>query len=1625
MISKRRLATSRASRARRIVFPLHCEAIERRLLLSNYVVTNTNDDTNANSLRWAIEQVNNDTTPDTIEFDIAASGTQTIQLTSPLPALTNSVVIDGTTQGGYQSSPVVVIDGSNLPAGSNGLTLSAGASTVLGLAIVGFSGSGIVLDSTGGDVVASDYLGVDPSGSQAEPNGTGISILGSSSNTVGGTTAGAGNVISGNSGAGVLIEYSTTDASNNFIFGNEIGTTADGLSPLGNALAGVVISGASQNQVGGPGIAGNVISANGGPGIELVSGASETTIFNNQIGVGVDGATPLGNGSDGIQITDSPNTQIGGVSTGQGNVIGCNRGNGINVAGASSGTTVEANAIGTDPTGSQNLGNSLNGISLGASSNSIGGPTASAGNLIDHNGNGSVGAGVLLVGNVVHNTILSNSIYLNAYLGINLGAGPTDNHQPGTQGPNDYQNYPVLSLSQSDGSATTIQGTLISTPNTSFLIQFFGSPTEDSTGYGEGKDLLGSAYVETNNNGYATFDTGLSAGSSAGQFVSATATSPSGDTSEFSLDIVTQGQVNLQLTGTGTPNPVLSGGQETYTLSVANEGDISAHQVVLSDQIPSGVSVISATTSQGYIIPWFNGTTVEASLGTIGPGNQATVTIVVGIPTTMTGTITDTATVTSQETDPDPSNESATIVTSVEQAADVSIAMSAAPEPVLQGGDLTYTITVADLGPASASNVIVTLPVAAGASYVSATSPTGSTTFANGQVTASLGSLAVNSPVTLTIVLQAETAGQLSETATVSSDDIDPDPMNNHINITSTVEPAADLAVTISASAPAAAATIDLVYTVTVTNNGPADDPNVTLSDTLPAAADLISVSAGGGLVPTVQNGVVSLSVGLLPSGASETLTIEVDLTGPAGSTLTDSAAASGQLADPDESNNTVTLVLPVRGISDLGISAVATAGTVPVGQPATFAITVTNFGTADEPDAVVTSQLPENVDFVSASATQGQAPVVDQTGVLTVDLGALASNGSAVITLVLAPGVESVGSLTESFAVQGQNVDPNLANNSASASINVAPASDLSVVISPDAEPAFQQVDWTFSVIVTNSGPCAATGVTALAELPADVEVKAESSSQGQAPVVQNGVVTAALGPLPVGGTATIILVIEPTAVGSMEISASVRGDQFDPDLSNDQDSIQVPVSPSVNLGVQLLASSARVLTGHNLTLTAMVVNAGPSEATQVAMNLPLASGLVFVSASTSQGTTGIVSGQFVAQLGGLAPGAQATVSVVVTPTIAGPISATASATATEYQLDPQDCSATATPAVTAIESPGVLAFSPASYAVSEMAGYAVLSVERSDGTAGAVSVKYQTAAVNATPGLDYVQTSGQLSFATGQTTATIKIPVLDDPWDNHDEYVSVALSAPSGGAVLGTVSSASLRIIDVDPDTTPPAVSQLSWSGTSRSISSLTLSFNAPLMASLATNPANYRLIDLSAGGQIVATRAPVYGQVYSTQTFTVTLDPITPLASGQTYEIMAMGTGAAPIRDLAGDVLGATSAGQPGSNYVATFEQGTNLQYVDGSGNRVTLTLKGPGYLEQIRDAYGNGQVLNVIGEVPHRTTLAGSIKAGKHGSGRTTLGIINGLGNYGDVRVQMTTPPFMLRQFPFQEKGQGKV
>ena len=133
-------------------------------------------------------------------------------------------------------------------------------------------------------------------------------------------------------------------------------------------------------------------------------------------------------------------------------------------------------------------------------------------------------------------------------------------------------------------------------------------------------------------------------------------------------------------------------------------------------------------------------------------------------------------------------------------------------------------------------------------------------------------------------------------------------------------------------------------------------------------------------------------------------------------------------------------------------------------------------------------------------------------------------------------------------------------------------------------------------------------------------------------------------------------------------------------------------------------------------------------------------------------------------------------------------------------------------------MESAGTVQFGAGSYELTDQSGVAVIPVVRLYGTSGTITVNYQTVAVNATPGLDFTPVSGTLTLGPGQSSGSIQVPVLDDPYKNHDDFVNVTIADPTGGALLGPITTALLHIQDVDPDVTAPVVTGLALSGSSR---------------------------------------------------------------------------------------------------------------------------------------------------------------------------------------------------------------
>lgn len=498
---------------------------------STFTVNSTNDADDGTcdemhcSMREAINAANLNTGPDTIGFKIPAtldpgclgvSGVCVIRPLSELPALTdNDTTIDGYTQNG--SAPAagvtpatlrIVLDGSSAPAGTNGLKIEdASLNLIKGLVIGGFEyGIEISGSPATGNAIEGCYLGTDYTGSTPFPNSqVGIEIhSGAQSNNIGGDTDAARNVISGNGHSG--IEISGPISNGNRVIGNYIGTDSTGLADVGNQSDGVRLLTSQMNtEIGGdtPGER-NVISGNGAAGVRLFGvNILGTVISGNYIGVDRTGTSVLANDGYGIFMLYGPQaTIIGGDTPVERNIISGNQFGGVVLHG----TATTGNTIQGNFIGTGYDGLiplSNGGDGVQVTDNAIDNTIGPA-NVIWYN----AGDGVS-VESAYHVTITENSIYLNEELGIHLVGSANDG-------------LPAPTITQTAVGSLYVEG-IGAPPNAT--VELFSSPNSD----GEGKTYLGSTTADISG------VWSLIVACSADPFLTATVTDLPGNTSEFSL----------------------------------------------------------------------------------------------------------------------------------------------------------------------------------------------------------------------------------------------------------------------------------------------------------------------------------------------------------------------------------------------------------------------------------------------------------------------------------------------------------------------------------------------------------------------------------------------------------------------------------------------------------------------------------------------------------------------------------------------------------------------------------------------------------------------------------------------------------------------------------------------------------------------------------------------------------------------------------------------------------------------------------------------------------------------------------------------------------------------------------
>ena len=565
-------------------------------------------------------------------------------------------------------------------------------------------------------------------------------------------------------------------------------------------------------------------------------------------------------------------------------------------------------------------------------------------------------------------------------------------------------------------------------------------------------------------------------------------------------------------------------------------------------------------------------------------------------------------------------------LTAVVTASDLMIGQTA-PASVLHGQNGTWTLTITN-GPTPVTNVVVT-DTFANANFVSATSvgpctPSGST------VTCNLGSLAANQSVNVSLILNAANLVTISNAASVTATEFDPNTANNNTgNAFTTVLPSADLSISNTPSGNPVNAGGPLSFSITVSNGGPDTSSTVSVSNTFPSGVTSFSFSGAGWSCGPLSGGTATCSVASIAASGSATLVLS--MTAPASGPANDSATVSASTADPNGGNNSASQSVTITAQADLSIAKTG-PGSVNAGQNVVYTVTVTNSGPSSATGVTVTDPAPPGLTFVSNSG--------GCTSAYPCALGTLTNGQSVAITSTYSTSPGGGGVTVNNIAtVSSPASDPNSGNNSASAVTTINASADLSITKSG---PAFSTAGSpiVYTITVTNNGPSDAAAVSVADATPAGANFVSNSGAC-------TGPFPCSLGTITAGQSKTITSTFStpPSFSGtSLTNTASVTSTTSDPSAANNSATAVTSFSAATADLSITKSGPASATTGSVITYTLTVANNGPATATNVVVSDPTPAALTFFN------TGGACSGAFPCSLGSLTPNQSVTVTASYT---------------------------------------------------------------------------------------------------------------------------------------------------------------------------------------------------------------------------------------------------------------------------------------------------------------------------------------------------------------------------------------
>jgi len=614
----------------------------------------------------------------------------------------------------------------------------------------------------------------------------------------------------------------------------------------------------------------------------------------------------------------------------------------------------------------------------------------------------------------------------------------------------------------------------------------------------------------------------------------------SNNTSTITNDVTPT--ATLTVTKTASPNPVNVGDVLTFSIFIRNNGPSSTQNVVVTDDIPSGLTNVVFSTDGINFQPWTGSFTYPVI-----PAGGARTLLIRGTVTAAAG---DTITNTVHARGNDTPDESASVDVSVVASADVAITKTANVNNVVAGDSLVFTLTVNNFGPSSAENVIVTDAIPDTLTNVQYSLDQVNWLPWTGQF--EIGTLAPNQVVTIFIRGTVTTAAmtRIINTAVVRSTTSDPNLANNSSSYQVHVSQSADLSITKTPDKTEVSVGDVVTYTLNIANAGPSDAGSVMVQDDVPAGLDNVEFSLDGvNFMPWIS----PFSVGTLPAGTAQVIFIRGTVNESATSFIANTAIISSGTPDPDPTNNastsviTVTQVCPPSSSADLAITKLPSVETIVVGDVVFYSLFVVNNG-PDIAENVVVTDMVQGILENPQYSLDGGVTWQDWTGSLA--LGNLEPGATA--DILISGTVLNAAAASNTAMVLSNTADPDITNNVSTIETEVAAVADLMVAKIACDPVVFPCKPILYTVVITNNGPSTADDVILRDPLPEEVHCGEFSLDNGKTWRDWNGFVN--LGSISAGATITILIqaIVNCDARGVICNRASVVSSTFDPDLDN-----------------------------------------------------------------------------------------------------------------------------------------------------------------------------------------------------------------------------------------------------------------------------------------------------------------------------------------------------------------------------------------------------------------------------------------------------------------------------------------